>query len=552
MKSVFRLLIANIFILSLLLGLLPCIMASDKYGEWIEDTNIYELFVRKFTPEGNLKGVENHLSDLKDMGIKTIWLMPTFNSPSQHGYDVTNYESVNPEYGTLDDMKSLVDKAHSMGIRILFDLSINHCSFKHPFFASPDSKIRKDKWFVWSKTDKEWPQPWVYWDGKTKYPNTTWYKDPTGLDRGFYYAAFDKGMPDFNYNDPEARKEIVDYFSGVMKFWIDNYHIDGFRCDATRYIAENGCGEQRDQPQTHEVWQELRSKLNEIDPKAVMIAEAPTETDKQLLSYYDDGREFNSAFHFGFQSILIDCIKNGKRPEGFFKELLGIQNRLPRKGPQECQDSIMLANHDSFAGARVATQLEGDIAKEKAAAALYLLLSGNPVIYYGEEIGMQNRPGAEGDDAIRGKMDWNEYSKQKKDPDSLLSYYTKLLKLRNSYDALDEGRILFMPVRYGRSSKSLTKDFESGKTSEVMCIVRKEDSKNILVAHNFSSKDSYYIFANLQKSDADIDVNSSSVVLMGSGKSLPKVNSKNISNYPIGQLEPLSTKVIIFSEEDDD
>ncbi|HBM17218.1 MAG TPA: hypothetical protein DD381_12880 [Lentisphaeria bacterium] len=547
--TISRNLLGFIFIAVLLVQLPSNASAAGKYGKWIKDTNIYELFVRKFTPEGNLKGVEKHLQDLKDMGVKTIWLMPTFDSPSLHGYDVTDYESVNPDYGKFKDMKKLVDKAHSLNIKVLLDLPINHCSSKHPFFPSADPEIRKDKWFVWSNKDEEWPQPWVDWDGKTKYPNTTWFKDPTDFKRGYYYAAFDKEMPDFNYNDPAARKEIVDYFSGVMKFWIDNYNIDGFRCDAARYIAENGCGKQKDQSQTHEVWEELRERLNSIDPNAVMIAEAPTETVKELLSYYDKGKEFNSAFHFGFQGMLLDCIKTGQRPASFFKELFGIQRKIPKKGPQECQDSLILANHDSFAGARVGTQLNGDIAMEKAVAALYILLSGNPVMYYGEEIGMLNTPGAKGDEAIRGPMSWDEYYKQKEDPDSLLAWYTKLLNLRNSYKALKGGKSMFIPVYYGVSTSELSKDLKSGASSPVVCIIRKSGAQMVLVAHNFSDDDTYYIFANLEKSSAEISKQSIVTLLLGTEGNYPSVTGKNMSNYPLGSIEPLGVKVLIFNEE---
>ncbi len=572
--SAIRKYLGFIFLIFILLSSSISLKAKDKNGEWIEDTNIYEIFVRKFTPEHNLKGVEAHLQDLSDMGVKTIWLMPTFKSPSPHCYDVTDYKSVNSDYGTLEDMKSLVAKAHSINMKVILDLPINHCGSSNPIFSSPDSKIRKDSWFIWSTKDEEWPSPWVYWDGKTLYPNNTWYKDPNTFNRGYYYAAFDKAMPDLNYNNSKSRDEIIEYFvNDVMKFWITECKVDGFRLDAARYIAENGSGKQKDQPQTHVVWQEIRAMLDKIDSKAVMVAEAPTETDAQLLSYYDDGKEFNSAFHFGFQGMLLDCIKNGQRPEGFFNELFGIQRHLPQKGTQECQDSLMLANHDSFAGARVGTQLGGDLAKEKAVAALYLLLSGNPVMYYGEEIGMQNTLGAEGDDAIRGNLDWTQYNKQKNDPNSLLSYYTKLLNLRNSYNALKEGQTYFVPASYGTTADKLTKDSDPDKSAPVMCIIRNEGTQNIMIAHNFSSKESYYIFADLTKCKIDIyeesTKGSSSLLhkvfflkhffhtkggllateLLENDSELPDITRDNMSNYPLGKFEPLSTKVLKFDRK---
>jgi glycosidase len=217
-------------------------------------------------------------------------------------------------------------------------------------------------------------------------------------------------------------------------------------CDAVRYLVENGRGNQADQSETHAAWKDIRKRLAQIKPSTVLLAEAPTETYDQMIGYYGNGDEFHTAFHF----------------------------------PAGTQDTLFLSNHDRFAGDRVATQLGGNIAKMKSAASLYLLLSGNPAIYYGEEIGMANGPGS-GDAPLRHPMDWDAVQAQDNDPNSILNHYRRLLRVRNNYDALRGGITYFVPTCSNDGWDGINSE------SKTLSIIREFYGEKILIVHNFSS-----------------------------------------------------------------
>ncbi|MEI6056060.1 MAG: alpha-amylase family glycosyl hydrolase [Lentisphaerota bacterium] len=544
--------------------------ADQKPTDWIKSTTLYQMRVAsyasdiaKYPGKSVIQVAAAHLKDLSDMGIKTVWLMPIFASPQgDDGYDVSDYMAINPGYGTIDDLKDFVSQAHKLDMKVLLDLPTNHCSEDNPLFSSKDDKVRKDKWFVWSKTDKGWPKPWQNNNGKL-YPDNTWFKDPTTLNRGYYYALFNDFQPDFNYNDSKSRKEVYDYFMSVMKFWIQECDIDGFRCDAVRYLAEGGYAKQKDLVITHKIWQKTRKDLDKIKPSFILLAEAATETDAELLSYYGNGDEFNSGLHFRFPTKLMDTIKNGSRSADFLDSLFIVQDNIPdfKRQPQACVDSLFLNNHDGFVGDRVATQLKGDLVKEKAAASLYILMSGIPVIYYGDEIGLQVLPPS-AKYQNRGPYDWRAYETQKTDPNSLLNHYTRLLKLRSSYPALSRGDSLFVNAGYCETpdTTSIVWDADTEKASPILAMLRhvgtnKDNSQDILVVHNFSSKPCY-IFADLTNFSDLADyysgkffVGRNVVPLMGGEwKSYPDIKADNNTLYPLGLFAPSSTKVFLLGK----
>ena len=437
---------------------------------WHTQTNIYQIFVEKFSASRDLEGVRNGLDYIQKLGVKTIWMMPIFEAMDDHGYNVTNYYKIAARYGTNQKLKDLTTEAHNKNIRILLDLVINHTGTMHPWFASADPQVRKDGWYIWADRDQKWNDPWnSSTDTGEAQANKTWFKDPfPDYDRDgdgnihnddYYYSVFGDGtaelkdtstgkivgygstMPDLNFNDPVARNEIVAEVKKIMDYWIKNTGVDGFRCDAVRYLTEVGPGNQADQPETHAIWKELRKWLDTNHPGVILLAEAPTEEYSQMLKYYGDGNEFQNAFHFKFQGLLMTPAKAGYRPNGFMNELYEIQGHLPKN----TQDVLFLSNHDQFAGDRVASQLNDDSSKIKLAASLYLLLSGNPAIYYGEEIGMT---GANNDADLRQPLNWDVINSQLLDENSILNHYRRLLKLRNTYAALRGGITYFTHAHY--------------------------------------------------------------------------------------------------------
>jgi len=184
----------------------------------------YEVFVRSFYDSngdgiGDLRGLTQKLDYIKGLGADCIWLMPVAESPSYHGYDVTNYYKVEPDYGTNDDFKALMAEAHQRGIKVLVDLVLNHASSEHPYFqeALRDTLSPHRNWFLWSKTG-----------------GNGWHKSPVRDE--FYYGLFWSGMPDLNFEHPAVMNEA----KYVAKYWLDSLGVDGFRLDAIRHLVEVG------------------------------------------------------------------------------------------------------------------------------------------------------------------------------------------------------------------------------------------------------------------------------------------------------------------------
>jgi len=175
--------------------------ADRSLQGWARGAVFYEIFVRSFQDsdgdgKGDFKGLVSRLDYLKDLGIDALWLMPVFASPSYHGYDTTDYETINPDYGSNADFALLLEKAHQRGIRVIVDLVLNHTSSQHPWFiesASSPGSPRRD-WYIWSATDLHWPQPW-------NASADTWHP----LNGAFFYGLFWAGMPDLNFRGGRPR-----------------------------------------------------------------------------------------------------------------------------------------------------------------------------------------------------------------------------------------------------------------------------------------------------------------------------------------------------------
>ena len=550
--------------LMLILGsvcLFPTTASSQPSPAWHTQTTIYQVYVGKFTPARTLKGVESELGYLQDLGIGTLWLMPVFEAMDEHGYNTTDYYKIASRYGTEQDLKDLVKAAHGRGMHILLDLVINHTGTLHPWFCSPDPNQRRDHWYIWANQDLQWNDPWP--NPTATNANKTWFKDPfDSYDRDgdgdphnddYYYSVFGDGtdicrdasgrivgygstMPDLNYNDPTACKEIVAEVKKIMGYWLKNTQIDGFRCDAARYLCECGPGQQADQKRTHKIWKELRAWLDANDPTAVLLAEAPTEAYAPMRDYYGKGDEFHCAFHFMFQGELMTCAKNGYRPNAFLSDLYEIQSHLPAN----TQDVLFLSNHDRFTGDRVASQLGSDIAKIKLAASLYLLLSGNPSIYYGEEIAMT---GSGSDENLRQRMDWTVVHSQAFEEDSVLNHYRRLLKLRKEYDALRGGISYFAHAHYSGDDWW---DKNPSDGSKILALVREWFGEKILVVHNFSDSDQR-IHVDLDSTGLSLPDGTAASSLMGAAP-VEGVSSSNRNWYDLGTIHPKCSTVVFLGD----
>ena len=445
---------------------------------WWRDVVFYEIFVRSFMDSdgdgiGDFQGIIQKLDYLNDgnpdtdddLGIGGIWLMPINPAYSYHGYDVTNYYDVNPDFGTMEDFKELLAEAESRGIKIIIDLVLNHTSNHHPWFkASRDVESEYHTWYDWAEENPQIPGPWF---------QNAWHRDATT--GKYYYGIFWSGMPDLNFNNPDVRNEVMN----ISKFWLEEVGVDGFRVDAAHYLFSKGISQQ-DTKETIRWFEDWRIFYTAINPDAFTVGEV--WTDLQITTKYRDG--MTSLFMFD----LAEDIKNGiyaPDPSRIIKSYLDVISFFP-----EGNFSTFLSNHDQQ---RVMSLYNGDLRKAKTAAFIYLTGPGVPFIFYGEEIGMTgNKP----DELIRTPMQWTDgpyagfssnkpwqlpnkdfkevnVAMQEDDPDSLLSHYRSLTNLRNKYPALRTGE--YLPL--------------TSSCRQLYPVLRVEDDQAILLLANLTRRE---------------------------------------------------------------
>jgi alpha-amylase len=409
---------------------------------WWRDRVFYEVFVRSFADSdgdgiGDLRGLIGRLDQLNDgnpatttdLGVTALWLMPTFPSPSYHGYDVTDYRGVNPDYGTLADMRALVAAAHQRGMAVILDLPLNHTSDQDPWFVdSRKAGSTHADWYVWSSTPE----------------GSNWYPDG----KRYYYAAFGADLPDLNVKDPAVTAELTKDAS----YWLTDVGVDGFRLDAAKYMIEDGPTTQNT-PETHAWLGDLRRSLQATTPGALTLGEV-WDTSPISSSYVPDALDM--TFDFTVASAYVDAAGSGDG-SSVGRILARITTLYPPGG-----FGAFLTNHDQD---RVASTLKGDPAKLRLAAEMLLTGPGVPFVYYGEEIGMT---GAKPDERIRTPMRWDasepaagfsthapwetlssdpssvNVAAESADPASLWSGYRDLVALRAAHPALAEGS--YVPV----------------------------------------------------------------------------------------------------------
>ena len=430
----------------------PCgaVAPSTNYATyWWNDAVFYEIFVRSFSDsngdgQGDFKGLTAKLDYLNDgnpatttdLGITGIWLMPTMESPSYHGYDVTNYRATEPDYGSMADFEEFLAAAHARGIKVILDLVLNHSSSQHPWFqqaaSSPTNPYRD--WYRWSDTKPNYLGPWG---------QQVWH----ARNGSYYYGIFSDGMPDLNSENPALKAAMWD----VTRFWL-NKGVDGYRLDAVKHLSEDGTVLEN-APQTFPTLEEFGRVVRTARPDAFTVGEAQGAT-PSVVPYVVNNR-LNTCFEFSLAAAIIDA-ENFGNPAGLTAKLSQVANAYPK-----LQYATFLANHDQD---RILNALGSNAARQRQAAALYLTMPGVPFLYYGEEIGML---GAGVDENKRTPMQWSanpgagfstgtpwrpinanypqaNVATQQADPSSLLTHYKKLIALRNGQESLRKG--YFLPV----------------------------------------------------------------------------------------------------------
>ncbi len=422
----------SIVILFMALALLLTVPAQA-----VERGVYYEVFVRSYADSdgdgiGDLNGLAQKLDYLSGLGVKGLWLMPVFPSPSYHGYDVTDYRSIHPEYGTMADFEAFLSAAHERGMKVLLDIPFNHTSTEHPWFVESKEPLSdKRSWYRWADESTEGVSL-----KQSVWGSNVWHESESG----WYYALFWDGMPDLNFETTAVRKEVI----SIVQYWLDK-GVDGFRLDATSHIyAEGEFSRMQETDRSAQWWAEFFTAVKGSHPDCYILGEAWENVERraQLL------RGLDSALNFDVGEYIIKLLKSGGSGKVYVQNLQKIYDAYARVR-ENVIDAPFLTNHDQN---RLYGMVGAKMERAKMAANMLLTLPGNPIVYYGEEIGML---GAKPDEELRTPMLWgggdplqanwreSRYNKstkpvieQQNDPDSLLSHYETLIALRNAHPAL--------------------------------------------------------------------------------------------------------------------
>ena len=392
---------------------------------WYKTAVFYELYVRGFQDGsgdggGDFRGLTERLDYLQWLGIDCVWLLPIFPSPLRDGgYDVSDYFSILPGYGTLGDFYEFLEAAHDRGIRVIADLVMNHTSDQHPWFqeARRPGSPKRD-WYVWSDTDQRYLDARVIFVD-TESSNWTW--DPEA--QAFYWHRFFSHQPDLNYANPEVQEAMLE----VIRFWLD-MGLDGFRLDAVPYLFEREGTDCENLPETHEFLKRVRKEVDSKYESKLLLAEA-NQWPPDVVPYFGDGDECHMAFNFPVMPRMFMALRREDRTP-----IIEIMNRTP-KIPDTAQWGLFLRNHDELTlemvtdeerdymyneyakdprmrrnigiARRLAPLLDNGRRQMEMLYSLLFSLPGSPVVYYGDEVGMGDNIYLGDRDGVRTPMQWS-------------------------------------------------------------------------------------------------------------------------------------------------
>ena len=468
-------------------------MSEDPF--WYKDAVFYEAPVKSFFDSdnngiGDFRGMTEKLDYIKNLGVDCIWLLPFYPSPfKDDGYDISDFGSIHPDFGTVEDFKALLDAAHERGLKVIVDLVMNHTSDQHVWFQEsrkdPNGPYRD--YYVWSD------DPNKYSDARIIFIDTevsNWTFDPVAGQ--YFWHRFFSNQPDLNYENPAVQEEMLN----VMRFWM-NLGMDGFRCDAVPYLFEEEGTICENLPKTHEFLALLRRTLDEEYPGKILLAEA-NQWPEDVVEYFgdDENPEFHMGFHFPLMPRMFMAIRREDR-----LPIIEIMERTPAI-PETAQWAIFLRNHDELTlemvtdeerdymyaeyakdammrrnvgiRRRLAPLLENSRRKIELMNSLLLSLPGAPVIYYGDEIGMGDNVYLGDRNGVRTPMQWSgdrnagfsradparlydpvitdpvygfqavNVEAQERLPTSLLEWMRRMIRVRKRFKAFGRGSLEFL------------------------------------------------------------------------------------------------------------
>ncbi|MHB1770240.1 MAG: maltose alpha-D-glucosyltransferase, partial [Acidimicrobiales bacterium] len=487
---------------------------------WYKDAIIYEVHVRAFADSdgdgrGDFRGLAQRLDYLQQLGVTAIWLLPFYPSPLRDdGYDIADYTSIHPDYGTLSDFRRFVEEAHRRDLKVITELVINHTSDQHPWFQrarrSPAGSSYRD-YYVWSDTTERYKDARIIF---RDFESSNWSWDSEA--GAYFWHRFYSHQPDLNFANPAVHKAVL----RALDFWLQ-LGVDGLRLDAVPYLYERDGTDCENLPETHAFLRVLRRHMDERFPGRMLLAEANQWPD-DASAYFGRGDECHMAFHFPVMPRLF----MGLRMEDRFP-IIDIMQQTPDI-PPSCQWAVFLRNHDeltlemvtdeerdymyrSYASdpvmrinlgirRRLAPLLQFHRQKIELMHGLLMSLPGTPVLYYGDEIGMGDNVYLGDRNSVRTPMQWNadrnagfstanpqrlflpvntdpqchyesvNVEAQSDNPDSLLRWIRRLIALRKRHPVFGCGRM----------------EFVQSENPRVLSFVRADEHEEVLVVANLS------------------------------------------------------------------
>ncbi|MXI87403.1 alpha-amylase family glycosyl hydrolase [Sphaerochaeta halotolerans] len=480
---------------------------------WWEECIVYQIYPRSFQDTngdgiGDLQGIIKRMDYLVSLGIDAIWLNPIYCSPmADFGYDITDYQNIDPIFGTLEDSDQLLREAHKRNIRVIFDMVLNHTSIEHPWFQ--ESRLSKDNakadYYIWSDTI---PNNWQGAFGKK-----AWTYDD--VRKQYYLHSFLEEQPDLNWRN----QEVVDAMFSILRFWLDR-GVDGFRLDVINCIVKDKTFRSnpkivgsrlrpydmqrhifdRNRPGTHQKLRMMRHLVDSYQDRMLVgeiLAEIPGEPELAASFLGRNWDELHLSFDFSLAYTRFNAVK-WQRSAKRWCEAVG-KNRVP---------SWVLNNHDI---SRLVSRLKGNIAKAKLASLFLLTQRGSIFLYYGEELGLPDSkvpwksihdpvgkrywPVHPGRDPARGPMIWTDeegygfsdgnswlpfapdagayaVAVQEQDVSSMLNYYRALITMRKEEPIYRRGTCAYLNTN----------------NKHTVCYLREYDNEKRMILLNFSGR----------------------------------------------------------------
>lgn len=492
--------------------------ATDPF--WYKDAIIYELHVRAFADSnndgiGDFPGLIQKLDYLQDLGVTCLWLLPFFPSPLRDdGYDIGDYMTVHPSYGTLEDFQAFLKAAHDRNLQVMIELVINHSSDQHPWFQrarhAPEGSPERD-FYVWSDNDHKYKEARIIFTDTEK-SNWTW--DPVA--KAYFWHRFFSHQPDLNYDNPLVMEEVLK----VLRHWLD-MGVDALRLDAIPYIVERDGTNCENLPETHVVIKKIRAAMDEGYRNRVILAEA-NQWPSDVRPYFGDGDECHMAFHFPLMPRIYMALRQEDR-----LPITEIMAQTPEI-PENCQWGLFLRNHDELTlemvtdderdymylaysadprmrinigiRRRLAALVDNNRRRIELLNSLLFSFPGTPILYYGDEIGMGDNIYLGDRNGVRTPMQWTAdrnagfsranpaqlYSPvimdpvwgyqainveaQQSDASSLLNWMRNMIALRKLFKVFGRGTLKFL----------------TSANRKVLSYVRQHGNEQVLCVANLS------------------------------------------------------------------